>query len=151
MSSPPTLITSVHPHWYVHLLNLGLHGSVRPSLRGDQPFRRREETGTEAFWWCNWQQMWGKTEIKEKEFKIISVWACMRELSWAQWDRVLTFVSLIQCCPSAFILQWSELWKSDISVQKQQWKDTERALNENITILHWSARTEGLEEIKCIY
>lgn len=34
-------------------------------------------------------------EIKEKEFKIISVWACMEGLSRAQRDHVLTFVSLI--------------------------------------------------------
>lgn len=48
-------------------------------------------------------------EIKEKEFKIISVWACIGGLSPAQRDHVLTFVSLVYCCSSAFVLQYGNL------------------------------------------
>lgn len=101
------------------------------ATEGWSAIQRREETGTEAFWWCNWQQMWRKIAIKEKEFKIISVWACIGELSWAErrlcFDFCLTDSLLPKCFH--FTVVWAmESWHiSDttavvILCRKRLWK-----------------------------
>lgn len=103
------------------------------ATEGWSAIQGREETGTEAFWWCNWQQMWRKMEIKEKEFKIISVWACFGGLSWTARDHVVTFVSLIRCCSSAFIftVAWAlEVWCLSAAAVVMLWKDIAVSLKE---------------------
>lgn len=36
------------------------------AAEGRSDIQAREGRQTEAFWWCNWQQMWRTIEIKEK-------------------------------------------------------------------------------------
>lgn len=81
------------------------------ATEGWSAFQEREETGTRALWWCNWQQMRRKMEIKEKEFKIICVRAWIMGFSRGQRDRVLTFVSVTHCCSTVFVWQGCKAMK----------------------------------------
>lgn len=110
----------------------------------------REETGTEAFWWCNWQQMQRKMEIKKKEFKIISAWACIGWLSSAQRDHVLTFgltASLLFKCFHYTVMWALRIWHFSATAAVLLWRKTaaplEEESNKNVAIPTWSEHTQG--------
>lgn len=147
-----TLITPLHPFrrtlvcapskfmplWY-----------CSTTTEGWSAIQGREETGTEAFWWCNWQQMRRKMEIKEKEFKIISVWACIRGVIMSTegscFDFCLTDSLLLKCFH--FTVVWAmEIWHFSATAVAILWRKivaTVNGSNKTKAIPTWSERLTG--------